>query len=259
MRSNIAFAHHNAIAGRDQWRNVRALIVVGRTLPGPDALERMAEARSGSAVALLRPWYKRADAEREMADGSAMPAEADRHPDPLADAIRWQICEGELLQIIGRGRGVNRMESDPLDVLVLTDVPIPLPIAETLTDQALDPTLADRMLAAGGVAFASPDDAARAYPNLWPTREAAKKAFARSSLGTFPYEEFSIGVCPQALPLRRLHYQVAGPGPTLCGSMDRPRSRARSGGVARGAAGAADSIRARERDARWARGVQPRS
>lgn len=83
---NLELAHHNAVAGRDQWRDVSALIVVGRTQPSPAAVRRVAEALTGQAAEGLADWYQRADAVREMADGSTMQAEADRHPDPLARA-----------------------------------------------------------------------------------------------------------------------------------------------------------------------------
>lgn len=210
LPNNVVTAHHNAIAGRDEWRHVRALIVVGRTMPPPNGAERIAEALTGRATAAPMPWYERADTVREMADGSTMPAEADRHSDPMAEMVRWQICEGELVQIIGRPRGVNRTAADPVDVLVLTDVPLPMPLAGTLDAAELEPTVIDYMLAAGGVVFENPADAAAAYHStLWPNREAAKKALQRGKLGTFPYRKLYIGECPQ---LRRIDYKVAGQG-----------------------------------------------
>lgn len=206
---NIDLAHHNAVAGRDEWRDVAALIVVGRTLPGPSGVERIAEALTGRAMPAPAAWYERADAAREMVDGSTVPADADRHPNTMAEAIRWQIAEGELVQIIGRGRGVNRTAADPLDVLVLTDLVLPMPLTATLEAADLEPNVADRMIAAGGVVFENPTDAAAAYPALWANREAAKKALQRGKLGTFPYNSTSIGECPQ---LRRLDYKPAGQG-----------------------------------------------
>jgi len=206
---NVDMGHHNAVAGRDEWRDVGGLVVAGRTMPPPGAVNQLAEALSGSAVPLLSGWYQRADATRETLDGAEL-AEADRHPDPLGEAIRWTICEGELVQIIGRGRGVNRTARDPLDVLVLCDVPLPLPVAETMPAAALDPTLPDRMLAEGGAVIEAPADAARAYPGLFRNADAAKKRFQRERCGTFPYEDSQLGECPQ--PLRRVDYQRAGPG-----------------------------------------------
>lgn len=212
---NVELAHHNNVAGRDEWGpqpgrpGVCALIVVGRTQPPPSAIKRIAEALTGQAASKLADWYERCDAVREMADGSAMQAEAERHPDSLAENIRWQTCEGELVQIIGRARGVNRTAADPVDVLVLTDVALPIPLAGVLNAVELTPGPFDHMIASGGVVFGNPADAVLAYPFLWSNREAAKKAFQRGKLGTFPYRESYIGECPQ---LRRIDYKAAGQG-----------------------------------------------
>lgn len=203
---NVEIAHHNAVAGRDEWRDVGGLVVVGRTQPPPAAVGELAEALSGSHVPLLDGWYQRVDAIRETVAGAEL-AEADRHPDPLAEAIRWQIAEGELLQIVGRGRGVNRTAADPLDVLVMCDVPLPLPVAETMPAAALDPTLPARMLAEGGVVFDTAAHAARAYPGLLGNAEAARKRFQREQSGTFPYKGLLLGECPA---LVRVAYQLAG-------------------------------------------------
>ncbi len=211
---NIVTAHHNNVAGRDVWRAVTGLIVVGRTAPSPAAVERIAEALTGCAVTPLGGWYERTVTGREMADGEVMEAEADRHPDPTAEAIRWHVCEAELIQIIGRGRGVNRTAADPLDVLVLTDVPLPLPVNGTLALADLAPSPTELMLAAGGVAFENPTDAAAAYPTIWENREAAKKALDRSAgrgWGHSRIRHLLIRVCPQP-PLLRLDYQPQGIG-----------------------------------------------
>ena len=218
LPENVITGHHNAVAGRDEWTtqagdrikgaDLAGLLVVGRTMPTPLSVGAMAEALSGSHVPLLSGWYQRTDYTRETLDGAEM-AEADRHPDPLAEAIRWTICEGQLLQIIGRGRGVTRTARDPLDVLVLCDVPLPLPVAETMPAAALDPTLPARMLAEGGVAFENSGHALQAYPGMWPSKRAAEQAFYRGRCTTNPYEESLLGECRAPL---RVAYQVAGPG-----------------------------------------------
>lgn len=205
---NVVTGHHNAVAGRDEWRDVGGIMVIGRTMPAPGSVNGLAEALSGSHVPLLDGWYQRADTTRETVAGAEL-AEADRHPDPLAEAIRWTICEGQLLQIIGRGRGVNRTARDPLDVLVLSDVPLPLPVAETMPAATLDPTQPARMLAEGGVALENSGHAFQAYRRLWPSSDAARQAFLREKSATFPYEESQLGKCRS---LRRVAYQVARQG-----------------------------------------------
>ena len=177
LGSNAMTAHHNAVAGLDRWRDVRALMVIGRTAPGPLDVERAAMALTGHAVASVgkAAWYPQVIVARETR-GDNLTAVADRHPDPIAEAIRWQICEGEVMQIIGRARGVNRTMMRPLDVWVLTNVVLPLPVDKTLRAQGLAPSPADQMLAAGGIVFLSPRDASRAYSALWETPKAAKHA-----------------------------------------------------------------------------------
>ena len=84
-------------------------MVIGRTAPQPLEVERLAMALTGRAVTSFGKgyWYPQVLAPREMAGGMFQPGVADRHSDPIAEAIRWETCEGEVMQIIGRGRGVK--------------------------------------------------------------------------------------------------------------------------------------------------------
>ncbi len=216
LPNNVDLAHHNNVAGRDEWKDVACLIVVGRTLPSPAAIERIAEALTGEAVPALEGWYERADATREMADGSVVQVDADRHPHPIAEMIRWQIAEGGVVQIIGRPRGVRRTEANPVHILALTDAPLPMPVVGLLDAADLDPSPTDHMLAAGGVAFENARHAAIAYPSLWPSHKAAAKAAERARSATFPYYKSLIGECRTPRQdgggLVEVAYQVAGAG-----------------------------------------------
>ena len=224
---NVELAHHNAVAGRDEWgpqpdrAGVVLTIVVGRTLPRPASVEAIAEALTGRALEVRCSRFDWQDAAIHLSDGTAISTEADRHPDPLAEAVRWQICEGELIQIIGRPRGVNRTSTNPTEILVLTDRPLPLAIDEAVTWEDLSPSPIDLMMNLGGVAFDDAADASRAYPSLWPDRSdlegkrgsaaAARQAFHRARCVTNPIEEdLSHGECHA--PLRRATYQRAGAG-----------------------------------------------
>jgi putative DNA primase/helicase len=207
---NIDLAHHNAVAGRDEWRDVAAVVVVGRCQAKPEAVEWVAEALTGAHIPPLAGWYPRNDAVRELSNGSHVRAEADRHPEPLAEAVRWSVCEGELVQIIGRGRGVNRTAGNPLDVLVLTDVPLPVPLAGMIAAKDINPTPLAEQLAAGGIAFEGPNAAAAAYPGLWRSAGAAQMAWQRERLQTSPYRDSYYGnVCNL---LSKMTYQLEGAG-----------------------------------------------
>ncbi len=222
---NVETGHHNAVAGRDEWgpgpgrKGIEALIVIGRTAPSPAAVESMAEALTGIAIDPLRGWYEKADAAYEMADGLFRPTETDRHPHITAEAIRWHIAEGELIQIIGRARGVNRTRDNPVDVLVMTNAPLPIPVERLITASDLDPSPADVMMAAGGVSFENPADAATSYQHIWASRNAAKKAMEKHRegiLGSNRNKEYLITVRPQDRregPSHvRVDYQLPGHG-----------------------------------------------
>ncbi|MHB0708004.1 DUF7146 domain-containing protein, partial [Roseomonas mucosa] len=177
----VATAHFNAIAGRDRWREAPLAVVAGRTLPPASAVEDLAEALTGRAVAARVPRFEKVAAEIHLAGagGGAALTTAYRHPDPVAEAIRWQVCEGELVQAIGRVRGVNRTAANPATVLVLCSLPLPVAV-EPVSWAELEPTATDCMLAAAGVALENAADAARAFPDLWPSAEAARKARQRA-------------------------------------------------------------------------------
>ena len=221
---NIAVAHFNALAGRDEWRDVSNLIVVGMPQPRPVDVERMAGALTGEAPSqsLHNPaagggwdWYHRADVYRQVRDGDEVEAiigEGDVHPDELAERVRSRIAQGEVIQAIGRGRGVNRPKNRPLTVFVLNNAALDIPVDQVLeSDCIVRPSPTDLMLAEGGVAFESGTAAALAYPQLWPTATAAQKAIQRTITWTFPYRYSFIGDCPPVLGTVTYTYQRLGP------------------------------------------------
>jgi hypothetical protein len=118
-----------AIRGRDDAREIRHLVVISRPLPAPAEAETI----FGRGVQWLPAGelFPRDAIGRLMADGTGRRSLAYRHPDPVVEAVSFSICEGELLQAIGRGRGVRRTEDASLDVLILTDVPLPLAVDAT--------------------------------------------------------------------------------------------------------------------------------
>ncbi len=84
-----------------------------------------------------------------------------------------------LIQVIGRGRGVNRTAQNPLEVHVLADVALPLVCDQLTTWDVERPDVLQKMLLAG-VAVDSPTDAAALHPGLFANAEQAKKAFGRA-------------------------------------------------------------------------------
>ena len=197
---NVATVHFNALSGLDGFKDVRLIIIIGRTQPSPQAVEDRAELIADAEIDRIAPggWYDKDPAALTMRNeptgpevftgagkGQAVKYGTDRHPNDLAETIRWGICEGELLQAVGRGRGVNRDDATPLQIDLLTNIPLPLPIDEANTFPAFEPTAADVMAARGVIventtAKGAWDAVASILPDLYPTKDAARKANERS-------------------------------------------------------------------------------
>jgi putative DNA primase/helicase len=141
--------------------------VISRPLPGPAVVKLIAETIYACRVQSVSAgeWYERSRIGRLMADGTGRLSLAYRHPDPQVEAVRFAICEAELIQAIGRGRGVRRGEGNPLDVLLLTDVPLPLPVTTLTTWRDLcDGAGPLEVLAARGVSPSITRGSRRLYP-----------------------------------------------------------------------------------------------
>ena len=174
---NVEFGHYNAIAGIDRWGpqidqegnlidlGVRLLVLVGRILIPSTAAENGTRALTGLGLGSLAGGYLKTTTRRLLANGQSIPAETDWHPHPIAEAIRWQACEGELIQGAGRGRPANRTAANPLDVLIFSDRVMPFPVEPVSWDE-MKPDWHDMMLAEGGVALECAAHAAKAYPKI---------------------------------------------------------------------------------------------
>lgn len=203
----IDLAHHNAVAGRDEWKDVRGLVVIGRTLPPPKAVEAMAGALTGRAIDPVADWYPASAETIRARSGQAVTVEADRHPDPTAEAVRRAICGGELMQIAGRARGVNRTAADPVEVVIFGNVPVPgLAIDALETWNA--PTIDDEMLARGAW-IESASDAAAIYGWTAKAIEGRRDQERPRRLSPFPYKELSY---EKGDNLALVSYQRSGPG-----------------------------------------------
>lgn len=138
--ANIGTLHFGKLRGVDAYRGVRVLVVLSRPMPPPHVVEDLADILFGVEVERL-PWgefYPMEDVQRIMQDGTTMSAKAYRHPDPRAEAVRWAACEAEIIQAIGRGRGIHRTAANPLNVIVVSNVPLDdVPMTEVCTMSAL--------------------------------------------------------------------------------------------------------------------------
>ena len=177
LPANIAIGHYNAIAGLDQYRDVRLEILIGRPQPGPKAVEALAATLSGLMPDCIGDgerfnWYPRIRRGIRLEDGSGVAVIGERHPDDFCEAIRQQITEAELMQAIGRARAVNRDASSPLlDIDLALDVVLPIVIGEV--DIWKRPSLLIDT-ATQGVMLKSPTDLVRIWPELWDVTSAER-------------------------------------------------------------------------------------
>ena len=179
LPDNIRVEHFNDITGIDDFRGVRLLLVIGRTAPGPRTDEAFAAALSGEQPVTMPEgrtglaWYDRVPRGIRMRDGTGVLTMVDKHRDPMAEAVRWQIHEAELIQAIGRARGVNRTAESPLDIDLLFDVDLGITVDEVLTWCA--PSLLVEAAATAGIIVTSATDLAAAFPDLWATKRMADR------------------------------------------------------------------------------------
>ena len=206
--ADVELAHFQNIRGRDGWRDVRTLVVVGRTLPQPITVETIAEALFGRKVDRVGKHWPVQPVWLEGKTGDRELVEVARHPDPGAEAVRASICEGELVQAIGRARAVRRGPGSPLRVVVVGHMPVPGLVPDKLVRwQDIVPSRFDLIALKHGVLPLAPG--ALAAAGGWETAPAARKALQRTGLmGTSPLEEHLLkAVSPFKA---RWHYRLAG-------------------------------------------------
>jgi putative DNA primase/helicase len=179
----VEAVHFNALSGLDRWGDVGGMIVMGRTLPAPRKVELIAMALTGRVPAQNPEgagwWYPLDDKHIHLASGRTAPLASECHADPMAEAVRWSICEGELIQAMGRGRGVNRTADTVLEIDLLTDVVLPVTINALVPWSDLRPTRRD-LMALSGIVLHNAADMAACFPDLWATADAARQDRSRS-------------------------------------------------------------------------------
>ena len=201
--TGVETAHFNAIAGLDRYGDVGLLIVVGRPLPSTVDLARV-------SASLFRHFpqgrYEREVRSIHLHDGTAVVSTL-AHPDAKAELLRAAICDDEVIQAVGRGRGVNRTAESPLEVEVLADVALPLVYRRVLAWEVARPDIVQGMLLAG-IALDSPSDAARVHPKLFASAHVAESSFRRAGFN----RQNPIGRSHRGMTVKSAAYRRAGRG-----------------------------------------------
>jgi putative DNA primase/helicase len=212
LPSRVEAVHFKALSGLDRWGGVDAMIVLGRTLPAPGTVEFLAMALTGRVPAPNPEdagwWYPMAERRLRLAGDRTAPLAMEAHADPVAEAVRWSICEGELIQAIGRGRGVNRTADTVLEIDLLTDVVLPVTVDTLVPWADLRPSRRD-LMALSGILLENAADMAACFPELWPSREAAKKDNQRKGTNCYYRDLYNSEMSPSSAEVT---YRPAGAG-----------------------------------------------
>jgi putative DNA primase/helicase len=202
LPANIHVRHYNAIAGEDKFKNVRLQILIGRTQPPAKAPEALTAALTGREPKrmVVNPFmpsnwgYQPVQRVIKLADGSEVPVHGDKAVDATVEDVRWQICEAELLQALGRSRAIHRTAANPLDVDLLFNTAIGIVVDEA--PSWCEPSLFIET-AIDGWMLTAPVDMVQLKGDVWKNEKAA-------------YRTLQEGV-PQLPGFEPVYYQLIGP------------------------------------------------
>ena len=218
LPSHINLAHYGAITGLDEYGDISLLLQIGRPLPGPSETGRIAAAITGEAIPELPmkpgdkfPWYDEEPTSVEDAQGQAMTMIRHTHPHPIAEQVRASICEDQIIQAIGRGRGLNRGPTNPLRVELWGDTVPVIAVDEIRQHRYLSK---DEEAIAQGLWVESAADMSLIWKDLKWSETSIRVSRQRTS--TFPYnsllyENVPVLPLPEDLVETAMDFLTAGP------------------------------------------------
>ena len=222
--AGVVTGHFNAIAGLDHLRDVCFLAVIGRPLPRPEDVRCMAAALTGRAIPHENTHTEVRGVLLEDGTGLGLPCRI--FADPDLEAIRAAVTDAEVLQAVGRARGARRTADNPVTILLLADVVLPVPVATVTRWADVRPDLVERM-AVRGVVLTSPGDLVICYPDLCGgSADAAEKALKRDGkiddLGDIPLRITLHRGMSGKYPFFPLRYRPVGRGQQMREAWFRP-------------------------------------
>jgi hypothetical protein len=220
LPDGISVEHYNNISGLDRYKYVSSLLLIGRTIPLPARIEAYVGALIGSEpikVPADQWWYPPVERAIRMADGTGILVErCDQHPDPVGEHVRYQICEGEMLQALGRARAINRTAENPLEIGIVADVVLPITVNTVIPWQAPSRAMEP---AEEGVLLFNTHDMAEVWPWAWKTVNAAQRTLRKiRSTGRSVGASCQNGIYDSYIPFRHdaaVLYQRLGVGQKL--------------------------------------------
>jgi hypothetical protein len=194
--------------GSNRWQHVAKIILIGRAQANVKDVESKATIISGRPVEHIRPdnkgsvRYEVSQGGILRRDGRVVPVKTPTHPDPTTEAVRWLITEAKLIQSGGRGRPILRTAENPLAIDILTSIPLPFIVDETLALKEILPDKFD-LMAMCGFMPSTRRTAAGCYPELFSNSDAVHAATRAKSYdkgGQISHRDIYMGKSP---PLSR--------------------------------------------------------
>jgi len=173
LPEGVETLHYGAVTGLNRYEAVPCIVLAGRLeLPINEAEIQAARLCGSGWKKPLSNYPKRSVLVKEKS------VSAYYHPDDLTEEIRRSWNEDQLIQAIGRGRAVRRTRSNPLDVLILTSVPLPLePACLSLSTWAdIQPSKLEVILSMNGIVPLGLGELQRHYPGTFDTVSKARTA-----------------------------------------------------------------------------------
>lgn len=212
--SLVQTAHFNALRGRDQWKDIRRHVIIGRPLPSCQDIHRMMLALTGLPCDEPRLTWQRLKIAVGAGDHSAIRVQ--RFADPNAELIRRAVTDAEIKQAVGRVRPFNLSGNEEAGVIIFGDGALDLPCEALRLIRTL-PTGFERM-EADGVFFENAAHAAKA--GYWPSDQAARQAYKRQRQieeRDNPLKIYIRDLSRTSDGWSRIRYQIEGAGQKAAG------------------------------------------
>ena len=182
--------------GVDRWKSVDTVLIYGRTRPNEEGIEQLSMAITGRYIEHQE--YEKAERGFTMDSGIKRGITVDQHPDPFCDQVLQMVADDELVQAVGRARGVNRTADNKVQVIVMANRVLPIAVSKVVGSADLYPNRIEVALARNeGVIVQSASVLSEKHPDLWSSLEACKKDIQRTNLQRDKtLLEVLIGKCP---------------------------------------------------------------
>ena len=219
----VTVLHHGSVAGDDSYGDVEQALVYGARFPEPKEIARLASGECGRLVPAEQS--VRTACRAMLADGSDVEFDRLAYANSALQAVHQGIYDSDVLQDVGRARGLNRGAADPVEIHVFGNLPLPFPLASI--GRWKPPTLVDHMAAQPAI-NSNMVDAARMLSRRIgkPVSAKAMQKMRERQYGSVAEFERAADAAARRMGLAKVTWQGAGQGQRRRWSWRLPRELA---------------------------------